>query len=158
MFFDDKDYFFMKETIKTAKKAFKIGDIPIGSILVKDEKIIGRGYNKKFITKNPLDHAEIIAMRKGSIKIGDWRLNGCTLYSTMEPCIMCAGAILHYRVSRVVFGCLEPKFGGVISNDRIFDIKNLNHRVEYSYGIYEEEIKNMVKEFFKKIRKKSLFD
>ncbi|MEF3255427.1 MAG: nucleoside deaminase [Deferribacterales bacterium] len=138
--------------------ALKIGDIPIGAVLVKDNNIIGRGYNRKYISKNPLDHAEILALKRGSKKIGDWRLNGTTLYSTMEPCIMCAGAILHYRVSRVVFGCLEPKFGGVISNDRIFDIDTLNHKVEYSYGILEDEIKFLMKSYFREIRAKKLFD
>lgn len=148
------DLFFMAEAIKVAKKAMKIGDIPIGAIIVKDDTIVGKGYNKKHITKNPMDHAEIIALKKAASTLGDWRLNGCVLYSTMEPCIMCSGAIIHFRISRVVFGCLEPKFGGVVSNDRIFDIPSLNHRVEYSYGLYEQDIKKLMQKFFKELREK----
>lgn len=148
----EKDLFFMRKTIDVAKRALKYGDVPIGAIVVLDDKIVSMGYNKKRITKNPLDHAEIIALRRAAKKIGDWRLNDCTLYSTLEPCIMCAGAILHFRIKRVVFGTLEPKFGGVVSNDKIFDIKTLNHRVAYEYGAYEEEIREMMRGFFKKIR------
>ncbi|ADR19161.1 CMP/dCMP deaminase zinc-binding protein [Calditerrivibrio nitroreducens DSM 19672] len=151
---DDIDLLFMKKTIQVAKRALKYDDVPIGAIVVMDGKIIASGYNRKKTTKNPLDHAEIIAMKKAARKIGDWRLNNCVLYSTLEPCIMCAGAILHYRIKRVVFGTLEPKFGGVVSNDRIFDIKTLNHRVEYEFGFFEEEIKGMMRDFFKKVRGK----
>jgi len=151
---DDIDLLFMKKTIQVAKRALKYDDVPIGAIVVMDGKIIASGYNRKKTTKNPLDHAEIIAMKKAARKIGDWRLNNCVLYSTLEPCIMCAGAILHYRIKRVVFGILEPKFGGVVSNDRIFDIKTLNHRVEYEFGFFEEEIKGMMRDFFKKVRGK----
>ncbi len=148
----EKDLFFMRKTIEVAKRALRYDDVPIGAIVVLNDKVISTGYNKKRLTKNPLDHAEIIALKRAAKKLGDWRLNECTLYSTLEPCIMCAGAILHYRIKRVVFGTTEPKFGGVISNDKIFDITTLNHKVEYEYGAYEEEIREMMRGFFKKIR------
>lgn len=150
----EKDIYFMKKTIDVAKKALKYDEVPIGAIVVCDDKIVAAGYNKKNKTKNPLDHAEIIALRRASKKIGDWRLNSCILYSTLEPCIMCAGAIIHYRIRRVVFGVPEPKFGGVISNDRIFDLTTLNHKVEYEYGLFEDEIKQMMRSFFLKLRGK----
>jgi len=150
----EKDIYFMKKTIDVAKKALKYNEVPIGAIVVCDDKIVATGYNKKNKTKNPLDHAEIIALRRASKKIGDWRLNSCILYSTLEPCIMCAGAIIHYRIRRVVFGVPEPKFGGVISNDRIFDLTTLNHKVEYEYGLFEDEIKQMMRSFFLKLRGK----
>jgi len=150
----EKDIYFMKKTIDVAKKALKYDEVPIGAIVVCDDKIVATGYNKKNKTKNPLDHAEIIALRRASKKIGDWRLNSCILYSTLEPCIMCAGAIIHYRIRRVVFGVPEPKFGGVISNDRIFDLTTLNHKVEYEYGLFEDEIKQMMRSFFLKLRGK----
>jgi tRNA(adenine34) deaminase len=150
----EKDIYFMKKTIDVAKKALKYDEVPIGAIVVCDDKIVATGYNKKNKTKNPLDHAEIIALRRASKKFGDWRLNSCILYSTLEPCIMCAGAIIHYRIRRVVFGVPEPKFGGVISNDRIFDLTTLNHKVEYEYGLFEDEIKQMMRSFFLKLRGK----
>jgi len=150
----EKDIYFMKKTIDVAKKALKYDEVPIGAIVVCDDKIVATGYNKKNKTKNLLDHAEIIALRRASKKIGDWRLNSCILYSTLEPCIMCAGAIIHYRIRRVVFGVPEPKFGGVISNDRIFDLTTLNHKVEYEYGLFEDEIKQMMRSFFLKLRGK----
>ncbi|MBZ4672592.1 MAG: CMP/dCMP deaminase zinc-binding protein [Deferribacteraceae bacterium] len=139
----------MQIALNYAKKAFDNGDVPVGAIVVKDDKIIGNGFNIKEKTKDPTQHAEIVAMREAANVIGDWRLNDCTLYSTLEPCIMCAGAILHFRINRVVFGVAEPKFGGVITKANLFDINTLNHKVDYAYGIYEEEIKSIMRLFFK---------
>jgi len=142
----------MEIALEFAEKAFELGDVPVGAIVVKDEKIIGNGFNLKEKTKDPTMHAEIVAMREAAYSIGDWRLNDCTLYSTLEPCIMCAGAILHFRIKRVVFGVTEPKFGGVITKANLFDIDTLNHKVDYAYGIFEDEIKTLMKNFFRKLR------
>lgn len=152
--FDINDQQFMKEAILQAEQGAAAGDIPVGAIVVKDGEVIGKGYNRKFITGDPTDHAEMIAMKDAADHIGDWRLNGCTLYSTAEPCIMCSGAILHYRIDRVVFGVLEPKFGGVISHATLFDIPELNHRLTYTHGLFKEEIVTMMKTFFKQLREK----
>ncbi|MCX8085162.1 MAG: nucleoside deaminase [Calditerrivibrio sp.] len=149
----DLDNIFMAKTIEVAKRALKYNDVPVGAIVVHGNTILSTGYNKKRVTKNSLDHAEIIALKRAAKKLGDWRLNECTLYSTLEPCIMCAGAILHFRIKRVVFGILEPKFGGVISNAKIFDIETLNHSVEYEYGIFEDKIRSLMQNFFKNLRK-----
>jgi tRNA(adenine34) deaminase len=143
----------MKYTIELAKKAFEKGDVPVGAIVVKNGDIIGEGHNEKEIFKDPTMHAELIALKNAAKYVGDWRLNDCTLYSTLEPCIMCAGAILHFRIQRVVFGVTEPKFGGVVTKAALFDIDTLNHKVRYSVGIFEEEIKELMKRFFKKRRK-----
>ncbi|UOD35915.1 nucleoside deaminase [Deferribacteraceae bacterium V6Fe1] len=142
----------MQIALNYAKRAFENGDVPVGAIVVKSGKIIGNGFNIKEKTKDPTMHAEIVAMREAANCVGDWRLNDCTLYSTLEPCIMCAGAILHFRINRVVFGVQEPKFGGVITKANLFDINTLNHKIDYAYGIYEEEIKSIMRLFFKQRR------
>lgn len=139
----------MQIALDYAKKAFDNKDVPVGAIVVKNGKVIGNGFNLKEKTKDPTMHAEIVAMREAAVRVGDWRLNDCTLYSTLEPCIMCAGAILHFRIKRVVFGVPEPKFGGVITKANLFDIDTLNHQVDYAYGIYEEDIKSIMQLFFK---------
>lgn len=146
------DRFYMEKALELATLASQMGDVPVGSIIVKDSTIIAEGYNLKENSKDPTMHAELIALKNAVVKTGDWRLNECTLYSTLEPCIMCAGAIVHYRIKRVVFGVSEPKFGGVITKANIFDIETLNHSVEYSYGIFEDEISSLMKSFFRKIR------
>jgi tRNA(adenine34) deaminase len=151
--FSQKDIFFMRKAIELAQLSAEKGDIPVGAIVVKDDKIIGEGHNTKFLTGEPLNHAEIIALKNARKSIGDWRLNEAVLYSTAEPCIMCAGAILHYRISKIIFGVREPKFGGIISKANLFDIDSLNHKVEYKYGLFEEEISKIMKEFFKNLRK-----
>jgi len=143
---------FMDEAVKLAFKAFQTGDVPVGAVVVKDDEIIGRGFNKKELTKDASAHAEMLALQEAAKYLGDWRLNLCTLYSTTEPCIMCAGAILHFRISEVVFGVREPKFGGVLSNASLFDLDTLNHRVKYRYGLESEVITKLMKDFFRKIR------
>lgn len=144
--------FYMQQAILEAKKAYEIMEVPIGAVIVKNGSIIGRGFNKKETQKNPISHAEIEAIQQACLNIHDWRLNNSTLYVTAEPCIMCAGAILHARIDKVIFGVKEPKFGGIISQDNIFDQSNLNHTVSYEYGILEDEISNIMKSFFKKLR------
>ena len=143
---------FMKEALKEAQKAFEIGEIPVGAVIVKKGEIIARGHNLKEKGKDPTLHAEIIAIKEASKVIGDWRLNECELYVTLEPCLMCAGAIIQARISKVFFGARDPKSGVVVSLYRIFDDTRWNHRVEYSGGIMERECSLILKEFFRMLR------
>jgi len=150
--FDLNDKKFMEEAVKLAFKAFRSGDVPVGAVVVKEGEIIGRGFNKKELTSDASAHAEMLALQEAAKYLGDWRLNSCVLYSTTEPCIMCAGAILHFRISEVVFGVSEPKFGGVLSKVNLFDLDTLNHSVKYRYGLESEIITKLMKDFFRKIR------
>jgi tRNA(adenine34) deaminase len=152
MEFTQTDDIFMQEAIAEAKKAEALGEVPIGAVVVCEGEIIGRGYNTKNSGKSALKHAEIVAIEDASSKIGDWRLDECSLYVTLEPCLMCAGAIIHARVRRVIFGTTEPKFGGVVTLANTFDIEGLNHKVEYGGGLFAEEISQMMKAFFRNIR------
>ena len=144
---------YMKEAIKQAKKAYAIGEVPIGCVIVYEGKIIGRGYNRRTIDKNPLAHAELIAIKKASKKMGDWRLEDCTLYVTLEPCQMCSGAIVQARVKKVVVGCMNPKAGCAGSILNLLQVKQFNHQVELETGVLEEECSEMMKNFFKELRK-----
>ena len=143
----------MKEALKQAKKAYALGEVPIGCVIVYEGKIIGRGYNRRNTDKNTLAHAEITAINKASKKIGDWRLEGCTLYVTLEPCQMCAGAIVQARVRRVVIGCMNPKAGCAGSILNLLQVKEFNHQAEITKGVMEEECSGMMKEFFRELRK-----
>lgn len=143
---------YMQLAFAEAQKALNIMEVPVGAVIVKDDKVIGSGYNKKETNKNPLSHAEIEAIYEACKNIGDWRLNGAVMYVTAEPCIMCAGAILHARIDKVYFGVTEAKFGGVVSTANIFDIDELNHKTEYFSGLMSEEISNMMKSFFAELR------
>ena len=142
----------MKEALKEAQKAFEIGEIPVGAVIVKNGEIIARGHNLKEKGKDPTLHAEIIAIKEASKVIGDWRLNGCELYVTLEPCLMCAGAIIQARISKVFFGARDPKGGVIVSLYRIFDDPRWNHRIEYSEGIMEKECSLILREFFRMLR------
>ena len=148
------DQKYMWEAIKQAKKAYTLEEVPIGCVIVYDGKIIGRGYNRRTIDKNPLAHAEIQAIRKASRKMGDWRLEDCTLYVTLEPCQMCSGAIVQARIKRVVVGCMNPKAGCAGSILNLLDVKEFNHQVELTTGVREEECSRMMKEFFRELREK----
>lgn len=149
-----EDEKYMKQAVKLAKKAWKIEEVPIGCVIVHEGKVIGRGYNRRTIDKNPLAHAELTAIKKASKKLGDWRLEDCTLYVTLEPCQMCAGAIVQARVKRVVVGCMNPKAGCAGSILNLLQIERFNHQVELETGILEEECSQMMKEFFKELREK----
>ena len=120
----------MKEAIRQAKKAYALGEVPIGCVIVYQDKIIGRGYNRRTIDKNTLAHAEMIAIRKASKRMNDWRLEGCTMYVTLEPCQMCAGAIVQSRLTRVVVGCMNPKAGCAGSLLNLLQMKEFNHQAE----------------------------
>lgn len=145
---------YMKEAIRQAKKAAALGEVPIGCIIVYEEKIIARGYNRRIIDKNVLSHAEIIAIKKACKKMGDWRLEGCTMYVTMEPCPMCAGAIVQARIPSVVIGCMNPKAGCAGSVLDMLHEDGFNHQVETQTGVLGEECSQMLKSFFKELRKK----
>ena len=143
---------YMREAIRQAKKADALGEVPIGCVIVHEGKIIGRGYNRRNTDKNTLSHAEITAIRKASRVIGDWRLEECTLYVTLEPCQMCAGAIVQARIPKVVMACMNPKAGCAGSILNILDMPQFNHQVEAVRGVLEEECSQMLKTFFKELR------
>lgn len=143
---------FMKEAVKQAQKAVKLGEVPIGCVIVKDGKIIARGYNRRNTDHSTLSHAEIRAIRKASQALNDWRLEECTLYVTLEPCQMCAGAIVQARISRVVMGCMNPKAGCGGSVLNILQMKEFNHRVEVKRGVLEKECSEVLSGFFKSLR------
>lgn len=147
---------YMKEAIKQAKKAYAIGEVPIGCVIVYENKIIGRGYNRRTIDKNPLAHAEMIAIKKASKKMGDWRLEDCTMYVTLEPCQMCSGAIVQARMKKVVVGCMNPKAGCAGSILNLLQVEKFNHQVELEIGVLQEECSMMMKNFFKELRKGEL--
>lgn len=149
---EELDIKYMKEAIKQARKAYAIGEVPIGCVIVHDGKIIGRGYNRRTIDKNPLAHAEIAAIRKASKKIGDWRLEECTLYVTLEPCQMCSGAIVQSRIPAVVIGCMNPKAGCAGSILNLLDVPEFNHQVKTVIGVMGDECSQMMKDFFKELR------
>ncbi len=145
---------YMKEAIRQAKKAQALGDVPVGCVIECDGKIIGRGYNRRMADHTVLAHAEILAIRKACKKVGDWRLEGCTLYVTQEPCPMCAGAIVQARIPRVVIGCMNPKAGCAGSVLDLFHQDGFNHQVESVCGVLGDECSDMVSEFFRELRKK----
>lgn len=149
-----EDEKYMKQAIKLAKKAWKIEEVPIGCVIVHEGKIIGRGYNRRTTDRNPLAHAELIAIKKASKKMGDWRLEDCTLYVTLEPCQMCSGAIVQARMKKVVVGCMNPKAGCAGSILNLLQVDRFNHQVELETGILEEECSEMMKTFFKELREK----
>ncbi len=143
---------YMLEALKEAKKAFDLGEVPIGAVIVKDNKVIARGHNLRELEKNPLMHAEVIAINEASKALDSWRLVDCDIYVTLEPCPMCAGAILQARINNLYFGAQDAKGGGVISKANILDIE-YNHKVYYEYGFLENESSKLMKDFFKDLRK-----
>lgn len=145
---------FMKQALLQAKKAKEIGEVPIGCVIVQDGKVIGRGYNRRNTDKSTLSHAEITAIRKASKKLNDWRLEECTLYVTLEPCQMCAGAIVQARVKEVVIGAMNPKAGCAGSILNLFTMKQFNHQVQTTYGVCEAECSQILKQFFAGLRKR----
>ena len=145
---------FMKEAIKQAKKAGALKEVPIGCVIVSEGKIIARGYNRRNTDKNTLSHAELNAIRKASRKLGDWRLEGCTMYVTLEPCQMCSGALVQSRIKRVVVGCMNPKAGCAGSVMNLLQVPEFNHQVELTTGVLEEQCSSMLKQFFRELRQK----
>lgn len=148
------DIKFMKEAIRQAKKAESIEEVPIGCVITYQGKIIGRGYNKRNLQGSTLAHAELLAISKASKKLGDWRLEDCTMYITLEPCPMCAGAIVQARIPRVIIGAMNPKAGCAGSIFNLLEEKRFNHQVNTARGLLEEECQNLLKDFFRALRKK----
>ncbi len=149
-----EDEKFMREAIRQAKKAAAIDEVPIGCVIVRDGKIIARGYNKRNLKKTTLAHAEILAMEKAAKKVGDWRLEDCTLYVTLEPCPMCAGAIVQARIPRVVIGSMNKKAGCAGSVLNLLDHPGFNHQVKCENGVLNEACSLMLSSFFKELRER----
>ena len=145
---------FMKAAITQARKAYAIDEVPIGCVIVQNDKIIARGYNRRNIDKNTLAHAELSAIRKASKKNGDWRLEDCTMYVTLEPCQMCAGAIVQSRMKRVVIGSMNAKAGCAGSVLNLLQMQQFNHQVEITRGVREEECSQMLSQFFRELRER----
>ena len=143
---------YMRAALKQAEKAYNLGETPIGCVIVHEDKIIARGYNRRNTDKNPLAHAEVAAIKKASKKLGDWRLEECTLYVTLEPCQMCAGAIVQSRIPRVVVGCMNPKAGCTGSILNLLNIQAFNHQADLTTGVLEEECSQLMKQFFRELR------
>ena len=150
----DQQEKYMKEAINQAKKAAAIGDVPIGCVIVFDDKIIARAYNQRNKRKTTLAHAELLAIQKASKKIGDWRLEDCTMYVTLEPCQMCAGAIVQARIPKVVIGAMNPKAGCAGSVLNILQVDAFNHQVEIEKRVLEKECSQMMSDFFRELRRK----
>lgn len=143
---------YMKEAIRQAKKAAALKEVPIGCVIVHDGQVIGRGYNRRNTNKSTLAHAEITAIKRASKKLGDWRLEDCTLYVTLEPCQMCAGAIVQARIPEVMIGCMNPKAGCAGSIYNLLQEPAFNHQVSLFKGVLEEECSQMLKDFFRSLR------
>ena len=150
----EQDYLFMKEALKEARKAYKKDETPVGAVIVKDGVVIARAHNEKELKKDPTLHAEITAIRKACKKLGTWRLNDCDMYVTLEPCAMCAGAIIQARVGRLFIGTPDPKAGAVGSVVDLLSVEKFNHRVEVSYGLLMEECSKILKDFFRELRQR----
>lgn len=143
---------YMKEALKQARKAHRLGEVPIGCVIVHQGEIIGRGYNRRNTDKSTLAHAEITAIQRASKRIGDWRLEECTLYVTLEPCQMCAGAIVQARIPQAVIGCMNPKAGCAGSILNILEMPEFNHQVSVQRGVLEPECSALLKTFFAELR------
>ena len=148
----DKEYY-MNQALKEAEKAYKKLEVPVGAVIVKDGKIIARAHNQKETKTDTTKHAEILAIQKASKKLKSWRLIDCEMYVTLEPCTMCAGAIINSRIKKIYIGAMDEKTGAVGSVLNLFDDYTFNHRVESEKGILEQECENVLKQFFKELRK-----
>ena len=146
---------FMEEALRLARLAAEAGEVPVGAVIVKDGEIIGRGFNSTETDKDPTCHAEIKAIRQAAAALGGWRLSGCSMYVTLEPCSMCAGAIVLARLDALYIGTPDPKSGACVSLSQITTDSRLNHRVELHVGILQEECSAIMKDFFRKLRSKN---
>ena len=149
-----KDEGFMREALRQAQKAAAIGDVPIGCVIVRGDKIIARGYNRRNADKSVLSHAEIISIKKACKKIGDWRLEDCTMYVTLEPCPMCAGAIVQARIPRIAVGCMNPKAGCAGSVLDMLHVPGFNHQAEVTEGVLGQECSKLMSDFFQSLRER----
>ena len=143
---------FMAEALKEAEKSANFDEVPVGAVIVKDGKIIARGHNLREKSNDPTAHAEIMAIRKACKKLKSWRLEGCTIYVTIEPCSMCAGTILWTRMQRIVYGANDPKGGALGSSYNLFEVKSINHKVEITRGVLENRCATLMTSFFRSKR------
>jgi tRNA(adenine34) deaminase len=148
-----EDERFMSQALALARLSLAEGEVPIGAVIVKDGIVCGEGHNQREAKRDVSSHAEIEAIRQAGQTLGGWRLNGCTLYVTLEPCLMCAGAILQARISRLVFGAADPKDGAIISGYGVFDAPGLHERPLLSFGVKEKECEEILKNFFREKRR-----
>ena len=150
------DYYYMNLALKEAKKSYDIDEVPVGCVIVQDDKVIAKAHNIREKTNDVFSHAEVLAIKKACKKLNSWKLDRATLYVTLEPCLMCSGAILQSRIKKVVYAAYEPKFGTLGSIINVFDDNNkFNHKVEIVNGIYQEESSQMLKDYFKQKRLKN---
>lgn len=146
------DVLYMREALKEAKNAYDIYEVPVGAVIVYNGEIIGRGYNKRESSRDPIAHAEILAIKEASKYLDAWRLLDCTMYVTLEPCAMCAGAIVNSRIERLVIGTRDPKRGCCGTVENLTNHPKFNHRLEVEFGVLEDECSNIISEFFKELR------
>lgn len=144
----------MEQALIEARRGGAMGEVPVGAVLVRQDQVIGRGYNMREVYGDPLAHAEMLAIREAARLIGDWRLEETTLYVTLEPCAMCSGGIVLARIPRLVFGARDPKAGAVVSLMNLLGDSRLNHRVEVTEGVLAEQCSGLLREFFQDLRKK----
>ncbi len=147
------DHYFMGEALRQAVKAYEAGEVPVGAVIVREGRIIARAYNQVELLKDATAHAEMLAMTQAEEVVGDWRLTDCTLYVTKEPCPMCAGAVVHVRLARVVFGASDPKAGAAGSAMNLLQFPSLNHRSDITSGVREQECRTLLQTFFSEQRK-----
>lgn len=145
---------YMREALAEAEKAYALGEVPIGAVVVLDGAVIGRGHNQRELLKDSTAHAEVLALREAARRMGDWRLNGTVVYSTIEPCPMCAGAMVQFRVKTLVYGAADPKAGAVDSVIDVVRQPRFNHQVEVVAGVLEEECRSIIRRFFRELREK----
>ena len=143
----------MSVALELAKKAEFLGEVPVGAIVVLNGELVGEGYNQPISSHDPTAHAEIVALRSAATKLNNYRLPECSLYVTIEPCAMCAGAIIHSRLKQVIFGATEPRAGAVVSHLKLFDAKHLNHNVSHQGGILADQCRHQISSFFRNKRK-----
>lgn len=150
----EQDQYWMDQAIALAREAFTLGEVPIGAVIVKDGRLVGKGYNRRELDQNALAHAEMLAIHEACQTLGGWRLTGCELYVTLEPCPMCAGAIVQARLSRVIYGAADPKGGYAGSLYNTLADSRLNHQVAWTAGVRQNECETLLKTFFKVLREK----
>ena len=143
-----KKEFLMREALVQAKKALEKGEVPIGAVVVLGDEIVGRGYNQPITTRDPTAHAEIIALKEASNRLDNYRLNEAIIYTTLEPCFMCSGALVHARIKKIIFAAQDTKSGVVVNNGGLIQSEFLNHKVSFEGGILEKEASKLLKDFF----------
>lgn len=146
------DEYFMREALRQAEKAYAAKEVPVGAVVVREGKIVARAYNQVELLKDATAHAEMLALTQAEAAVGDWRLTDCDLYVTKEPCAMCAGALVHTRIRRVIFGCADPSAGAAGSMMNLLQMATLNHRCEITSGVLQNECAAILQEFFRKRR------